>query len=68
MGPDVATATVLAGFRSAFACSNVRVILDPRKQNVVQIQEKIYILNLVFLHHLPGFRDAGHAIEPELKP
>ena len=68
MRPDVAIATILAGFRFAFAYSNVRVILYPRQQYVVEIQEKVYVLNLVFLHHLPGFRDAGHAIKPKLKP
>jgi hypothetical protein len=60
--PDVAIATVLAGFGSAFACSNVRMVLYPWQEDVVKIQEKVYILNLVFLHHLPGFRDAGHAV------
>jgi hypothetical protein len=62
MRTNVAISTVLAGFRSALACSNVRMVLDPRQENVVKIQEKVYILNLVFLHHLPGFRDTGHAV------
>jgi hypothetical protein len=55
-------ATVSTSFRLAFRCSNVRVILYPRQKDVIEIQEKVYILNLVFLHHLPGFRNAGHAV------
>jgi hypothetical protein len=62
MRTNVAISTVLAGFWSALACSNVRMVFDPRQENVVKIQEKVYILNLVFLHHLPGFRDTGHAV------
>jgi hypothetical protein len=64
MGTNVAISTVLAGFWSALACSNVRMILYPGKQDVIEIEEKVYILNLVFLHHFPGFRDTGHAVKP----
>jgi hypothetical protein len=38
------------------------MVLYPGKKDVIEIQEKVYILNLVFLHHLPGFRDTGHAV------
>jgi hypothetical protein len=54
--------TVSTSFRPAFRCSNVRVVLYPRQKDVIEIQEKVYILNLVFLHHLPGSRDSGHAV------
>jgi hypothetical protein len=64
MGPNVAISTILAGFRSTLACSHVRMVLYPGQKDVVEIQEKVYILNLVFLHHLPGFRDTGHAVKP----
>jgi len=67
IGDKNSMSTVSTSFRLAFRCSNVRVVLYPRQKDVIEIQEKVYILNLVFLHHLPGFRDPGHTIQPELE-
>jgi hypothetical protein len=45
----------------------MRVVLYPGEKNLIKVYQKVDVLNLVFLHFLPGFRDTCHAVQPKLK-
>jgi len=46
---------------------NAGVILNPRTKYYVEVNKKVYVLDLINLHFFPSFRVPGHALNPQVK-
>jgi hypothetical protein len=42
-------------------------MLNPRLKNLIKVNQQVYILNLIFLHFLPGLLLVCHAANPKVE-